>query len=140
MRIGGFMGRARGFMIRGLADSCRNAGRISDAFERDIPWGLRDWRLSAFFLEVRAHRDTYSARAGKHLLVAPWRFPSTRLAISTPTISNSDSAFSWMAGAGADYRLNPHWTDLDLLRTHLNSGSQSRFRLGLGVAYTFGSR
>jgi hypothetical protein len=62
---------------------------------------------------------------------------------TTPTISNSDSAFSWMAGAGADYRLNPHWTarlNLDLLRTHLNSEGQSRLRLGLGVAYTFGSR
>ena len=60
-----------------------------------------------------------------------------------PTISNSDSAFSWMLGAGADYPLTSHFSargNLDLLRTHLNSAGQSRLRFVLGIAYTFGSK
>ena len=59
-----------------------------------------------------------------------------------PSITNSGSAFSWMLGGGADYQVSSHWVaraNLDLLRTHLNSAGQSRLRLVLGVAYTFGS-
>lgn len=59
-----------------------------------------------------------------------------------PSITNSDSAFSWVLGGGADYQVNSHWVaraNLDLLRTHLNSAGQSRLRLVLGVAYTFGA-
>ena len=57
--------------------------------------------------------------------------------------SASDKAFSWMLGAGADYRLSPQWVGrfkLDLLRTHLADNGQSRLRIGLGVAYTLGER
>ena len=60
-----------------------------------------------------------------------------------PTISNSDNAFSWMLGAGADYALTSHFSargNLDLLRTHLNSAGQSRLRFVFGIAYSFGSR
>jgi opacity protein-like surface antigen len=59
------------------------------------------------------------------------------------TFSGADTAFSWMLGGGADYRLNSHWTargKLDLLRTHLNDQGQSRVRLALGVTYTFGGK
>src|ERR1700680_707343 len=59
------------------------------------------------------------------------------------TFSGADTAFSWMLGGGADYRLNSHFTarvKLDLLRTHLNDQGQSRVRFGIGLAYTFGSR
>lgn len=55
----------------------------------------------------------------------------------------SDNAFSWMIGGGADYRLSPQWVGrlkLGLLRTHFSDSGQSRLRLGLGVAYTFGTR
>jgi opacity protein-like surface antigen len=55
----------------------------------------------------------------------------------------SDNAFSWMVGGGADYRLSPQWVGrlkVDLLRTHFAEQGQSKFRLGLGVAYTFGAR
>jgi hypothetical protein len=58
-----------------------------------------------------------------------------------PSVTNSDSAFSWMLGGGADYQLSPHWIargNLDLLRTHLNESGQSRLRIVLGIAYTFG--
>ena len=57
--------------------------------------------------------------------------------------SSSDSGFSWMLGGGVDYRFSPHWVGrlkVDLLRTHLADAGQSRFRLGAGVAYTFGKR
>jgi Outer membrane protein beta-barrel domain len=57
--------------------------------------------------------------------------------------SASDTAFSWMLGGGADYRIYPHWVarlKLDLLRTHFAEAGQSRFRLSLGVAYTLKER
>jgi outer membrane protein OmpA-like peptidoglycan-associated protein len=57
--------------------------------------------------------------------------------------SASDSAFSWMVGGGADYRLATHWVGrfkLDFLRTHFADSGQSRVRLGFGIAYTFGER
>jgi len=62
---------------------------------------------------------------------------------TTPRVQNSDSAFSWLLGGGVDYVLTPHWTArgyLGLLRTHLNAEGQSRARLGVNIAYTFGSR
>jgi long-subunit fatty acid transport protein len=67
---------------------------------------------------------------------------STVQEVPMPSVSASDTAFAWMAGVGADYRLNRHWsvrTNLDFLRTHLNSEGQSRWRFGVGVAYSFGA-
>jgi len=63
--------------------------------------------------------------------------------VSVGSKSASDTAFSWMLGGGVDYILAPHWTarvNLGLLRTHLADTGQSRLRLGLGIAYTFGAR
>ena len=60
-----------------------------------------------------------------------------------PSISASDSGFSWMLGGGVEYLFSSHWSgraNLDFLRTHLANEGQSRVRLGLGIAYTFGSR
>ena len=57
--------------------------------------------------------------------------------------SASDNAFSWILGGGADYRLSPHWVGrakVDFLRTHFADSGQSRVRLVLGIAYTFGER
>jgi len=57
--------------------------------------------------------------------------------------SASDNAFSWMLGGGADYRFSSHWVGrakLGLLRTHLAETGQTRLRLIMGVAYTFGKR
>jgi opacity protein-like surface antigen len=62
---------------------------------------------------------------------------------NTPDITTADTAFSWMLGGGADYVITPHWTargKLDFLRTHLADTGQSRLRLAIGVAYTFGTR
>jgi opacity protein-like surface antigen len=61
----------------------------------------------------------------------------------TAAAINQDSAFSWMIGGGVDYPLGPHWMargELGLLRTHLNADAQSRARLAITIAYTFGSR
>jgi opacity protein-like surface antigen len=55
--------------------------------------------------------------------------------------SASDTAFSWMLGGGADYAFSSHWSGrlkLDLLRTHFADAGQSRLRVVVGVAYTFG--
>jgi len=63
--------------------------------------------------------------------------------VSAPTVSASDSAFSWMLGGGAEYLFGGHWSgrvNLDFLRTHLANQGQSRLRLVLGVTYTLGSR
>ena len=57
-----------------------------------------------------------------------------------PSVSASDTAFSWMVGGGVDYRLSSHFTargNLDFLRTHFVHEGQSHLRLVLGIDYTF---
>jgi opacity protein-like surface antigen len=63
--------------------------------------------------------------------------------VNHPTVSASDTEFSWLLGGGVDYLLTPHWSaraNLGLLRTHFANEGQSHFRLVLGITYTFGSR
>jgi opacity protein-like surface antigen len=63
--------------------------------------------------------------------------------VNSPTISSSDTGFTWMLGGGAEYLFSPHWSaraNLDFLRTHLANEGQSHLRFVLGVRYTFGSR
>jgi ketosteroid isomerase-like protein len=63
--------------------------------------------------------------------------------VGLPTLSASDSGFTWMLGGGADYLLTSRWSgraNLDFLRTHLSNQGQSRLRLVLGIRYTFGNR
>ena len=57
--------------------------------------------------------------------------------------SSADSAFSWMLGGGLEYRLAHGWAGrfrLDFLRSHLADSAQSRARLVVGIAYTFGAQ
>jgi opacity protein-like surface antigen len=68
---------------------------------------------------------------------------STLQMVGVPGVSTTDNGFSWMLGGGADYAISPHWAargKLDLLRTHFANAGQSRLRLSIGVAYTFGTR
>ena len=63
--------------------------------------------------------------------------------VNMPTVSGSETDFSWLLGGGVDYLFTPHWSaraNLDLLRTHFASEGQSHLRLVLGITYTFGSR
>jgi ketosteroid isomerase-like protein len=63
--------------------------------------------------------------------------------VGVPTLSASDTGFTWMLGGGADYLFSSHWSgraNVDFLRTHLANEGQSRLRLVLGIRYTFGSR
>ena len=73
-----------------------------------------------------------------------WSHLSSKLSAPTfSSISTSDTAFTWMLGGGADWVFSPHWSlrgKLDFLRTHFASSGQSRLRLGVGVAYSFGKR
>jgi hypothetical protein len=57
-----------------------------------------------------------------------------------PSVSGSDTAFSWMLGGGVDYRLSPHWSargNLDFLRTSLFNEHQNHLRFVLGLDYSF---
>jgi opacity protein-like surface antigen len=63
--------------------------------------------------------------------------------VNMPSTSTTDNGFSWMLGGGAEYAITRHWAargKLDLLRTHFANAGQSRLRLGIGLAYTFGTR
>ena len=54
----------------------------------------------------------------------------------------SDTAFTWLLGGGGDYRFSPHWTGrfkLAFVRTYFADTGQSRWRLGMGINYTFGN-
>ena len=104
---------------------------------------LQNWLVGprVFFYEGEAHKRRFSVFGevqfgGSHT--------NTKLELITmPTISTSDSGFSWTLGGGADYAITRHWRargNVDLLRTHFANTGQSRLRVGLGVAYTFGTR
>ena len=57
--------------------------------------------------------------------------------------SASNTGGTWLLGGGGDFLLGGHWAgraNLGLMRTHLADQAQSRFRMELGVAYSFGSR
>ncbi len=68
---------------------------------------------------------------------------STFQQVPVSSVSSSDTAFTWTLGGGADYPFTPHWSargNVDFMRTHFAAAGQSRLRLVLGIAYTFGSR
>jgi hypothetical protein len=59
------------------------------------------------------------------------------------SVSSSDTGFTWTLGGGADFPFTSHWSgraNLDFMRTHFADTGQSRLRLVLGIAYTFGKR
>lgn len=63
--------------------------------------------------------------------------------VNEPTVSASDSGFTWMLGGGAEYPFSSRWSargNLDFVRTHLANEGQSRLRLVLGIRYSFGKR
>lgn len=77
-------------------------------------------------------------QCGESSLSSKLQQPTTNL-----NLSASDIEFTWMIGGGADYRLSTHWdarAKLDLVRTHFADTGQTRSRLALGLAYTFGKR
>jgi opacity protein-like surface antigen len=106
-----------------------------------------------FPVHVINGKDTGKGRNRKHNVYRLYPFAEVQFGVShlhqsiqegiAPPVTNSDSAFSWMLGGGVEYPLNDHWSargNVDLLRTHLNASAQSRLRLGIGIAYTFGER
>lgn len=59
------------------------------------------------------------------------------------TQSATDNAGTWLFGGGGDILFSPRWAarvGMDFMRTHFIDAGQSRIRLKIGVAYTFGSR
>jgi hypothetical protein len=65
---------------------------------------------------------------------------STKFERAGATEKSSEDAYSWLLGGGADWNFARHWSgrlNANLLRTHFASSGQSRFRLVLGVVYTF---
>jgi outer membrane protein with beta-barrel domain len=65
---------------------------------------------------------------------------STVEALSVGSQKSSSNAYSWLIGGGADYGFSRHWSgriNADLLRTHFSDTGQSRFRLVLGIVYSF---
>ena len=63
--------------------------------------------------------------------------------VSIGAVQAADTAFAWMIGGGADYRIYPHWAirgDLGFLRTHFANSGQGRVRLGVSVVWSARSR
>jgi hypothetical protein len=82
-----------------------------------IPW------VSAGFGEARLHTDLRQ--------------------VNIAAVQAADTAFAWMIGGGADFRVYPHFAirgDLGFLRTHFANGGQGRVRLGLTVVWSLRSR
>ncbi len=54
--------------------------------------------------------------------------------------SSSDTNWSWSLGGGVDYWVNKKWAvraKVDLLKTHLQSDSQTNARIMVGMSYNF---
>ncbi|HEX5434865.1 MAG TPA: outer membrane beta-barrel protein [Candidatus Angelobacter sp.] len=69
-------------------------------------------------------------------------FGGSHAKISAAGISQSDGAFSWVLGGGADYNFNQNWAgraQLDLLHTNFFSNGQSHPRISLGIVYRLGT-
>ena len=142
--------------------------RVSMAFDYDSAWDTS--HLGAFELTqtglivTKSHLQDFLfgprisfpglLKDKKTFLPRLWPFAEIQIggshlnsSLENPTQSvsqsASDNAFTWMVGGGADYRLSPHWVSrfkIDFLRTHFADTGQSRVRLGIGIAYTFGKR
>ncbi len=106
-------------------------------------------RLQNFLVGPRVAFPRQARANGKAIPFAEALFGGTHLrttisqALPGQERDSTDSAFTWGLGGGLDYALTSHWTariNLDLLRTHLGDSAQSRLRLALGGAYTFGAR
>ena len=103
---------------------------------------MQDFLIGPRFYFANRKMGKYSLRPFGELQMGESHLRSTIQEGTQPSITNADTAFSWMLGGGADPQLSPHWIargNLDLLRTHLNEDGQSRLRFVLGIAYTFGS-
>jgi hypothetical protein len=61
-------------------------------------------------------------------------------AVNVGTVTSTDTAFSWLLGAGGDFDFKSRWSariSVDLLRTHIADAGQSRLRLIMGLACRF---
>ena len=104
---------------------------------------LQDWLFGPrlFFYNTEVHKRRVNVFGEAQFGLS--HLKSKLEMVNTPSVSTSDNSFSWMLGGGADYTISQHWTargKLDLLRTHFANTGQSRLRVSLGVAYTFGAR
>lgn len=68
-------------------------------------------------------------------------FGASHAKVSAAGVSQSDTAFSWVLGGGADYNFNANWgarAQLDLLHTDFFSKGESHPRISLGLLYRLG--
>jgi opacity protein-like surface antigen len=64
----------------------------------------------------------------------------TNIETTAQELSASDQAFTWVIGGGVDYTLNRKWLargNIDFVRTHFVDEGQSRYRIHVGLAYSF---
>jgi hypothetical protein len=141
------------------------APRLSIAANYDDAWNtsqVGNFAFTSLGTAIASKSHVQDFLIGPRFFFAPYRidrrnrvipFGDARFGISHlhqlvqegpyPAAVGSDSAFSWMLGGGVDYPLAAHWVargELGLLRTHLNATAQSRLRLAISIAYTFGAR
>jgi hypothetical protein len=137
--------------------------RVTLSFDYDSGWnssrlGVFDFtsvgataihsHLQNFLIGPRIFFRTQHIKKYKLVPMAELEFGGSVLSqnvqsVNGPSASGSAHSFTWMLGGGADYEFNRHWSGrvkLDLLRTHMLSAGQSRFRIGLGVAYTLAGK
>jgi opacity protein-like surface antigen len=130
-------------------DGLWDTSRVGTFEFTDVGVVVAQSHLQNFLVGPRYYFGSY--KAGKMHTINPFgeaQFGVSHLHQSiqeavNPVATNEDSAFSWMLGGGVDYPLSSHWAargTLDMFRTHFNANAQSRLRIGIGIAYTFGER
>ena len=63
--------------------------------------------------------------------------------VNLAQVQAADTAFAWLIGGGADFRIYQHWAirgDLGFLRTHFANSGQGRVRLGVSVVWSIRGR
>lgn len=105
---------------------------------------VQDWLIGPrFFFSSKEVKVLHTLHPFAEFKVGGSHLSSSVAQVGAATLSTSDNAGAWLLGGGGDILFTPHWAgrvDFGLLRTHFADSGQSRLRMVMGVAYTFGSR
>lgn len=105
---------------------------------------LQDWLVGPrFFFGSKEVKVLRTLHPFAEVEIGAAHLSSTVTQVGQSSQTASDNAGTWLLGGGGDILLSSHWAgriNLGFQRTHFAESGQSRLRLIMGVAYTFGSR
>lgn len=105
---------------------------------------LQDWLVGPrFFFHSTEVKVLHTLHPFAEVAIGASHLSSSVRQIGVASQEASDNSGTWLLGGGGDILMSPHWAgriNVGLQRTHFAASGQSRLRMIMGVAYTFGSR